>query len=154
MPFPPGFSTGCTARGVLMWQIQRLLEIFLLPALYIGLSHTALASGFQTATYPGGASPNSVAAGDFNGGHILDIAVSVTTTDSVAILLGVGNGTFQPAVNYDVEGSPQGFAVADLNRDGKLDLAVSNECGADPVCRKGTVSVLLGKGGGTFQHQL
>jgi hypothetical protein len=102
----------------------------------------------------GGAVPVWAEVGDFNGDHVLDIAVSVTTTDSVAILLGVGDGTFQPVVNYDVEGSPQGLAVADLNRDGKLDLAVSNECGADPACRKGTVSILLGKGDGTFQHQL
>jgi len=64
-----------------MWQIQRVLEIFLLPALYIGLSHTALASGFQTATYPGGASPNSVAAGDFNGDRKVDLVVADSCYD-------------------------------------------------------------------------
>jgi VCBS repeat protein len=101
----------------------------------------------------GGSTPVWAAAGDFNRDGILDLAVSVTTTNSVAILLGIGDGTFQAAVNYPVEGSPQGLAVADLNRDGKLDLAVANECGHDPACRQGTVSILLGKGDGTFGAQ-
>ena len=101
----------------------------------------------------GGSTPVWAAAADFNRDGFPDLAISVTTTNSVAILLGNGDGTFQDAINYPVEGSPQGLAVADLNHDGKIDLAVANECGHDPACRQGTVSILLGNGDGTFGPQ-
>jgi hypothetical protein len=101
----------------------------------------------------GGSTPVWVAAGDFSGDGSPDLAVSVTTTDSVAILLGNGDGTFQPAVSSATEDSPQGLAVADLDSDGLLDLAVANECGHTDGCREGTVSILRGRGDGTFRAQ-
>src|SRR5262249_29118093 len=80
--------------------------------------------------------------------------VSVTTTASVAVLLGNGDGTFGPAVNYEVGSSVQGIAVADANEDGNLDIISADECGDDPACRAGTVSVLLGIGDGSFKPRL
>jgi hypothetical protein len=71
----------------------------------------------------------------------------------VAVLLGNGDGSFQTPVLYDVEESPQDLAIADVNKDGKLDLLVVNECGHTDGCRQGTVSILLGNGDGTFQPQ-
>jgi hypothetical protein len=62
----------------------------------------------------------------------------------VSVLLGNGNGTFQPAVSYAVGSSPTSVVVGDFNGDGKLDIAVTN-AGVD------TVSVLMGNGNGTFQ---
>jgi hypothetical protein len=47
-------------------------------------------------------------------------------------------------VNYSAGTSPNGIAVGDFNADGKLDLAVANYISND-------VSILLGKGDGTFQ---
>ena len=106
-------------------------------------------------SYPvGGSTPVWAAVGDFDGDHKLDLAISVTTTDSIAVLQGKGDGTFRPAVTYPVEGGPQGITTGDVNHDGRLDLVAANECGADPGCRLGTVSVLLGNGDGTFQKQL
>jgi hypothetical protein len=99
-----------------------------------------------------GAVPVWAGVGDFNGDHIFDLAVVLTTNDKVDILLGVGDGTFRTAVAYDAEGSPQALSVADFNRDGKLDIAVVNECGTDPACQTGSVSILLGKGDGTFRR--
>lgn len=101
-----------------------------------------------------GSTPVWVAVGDFNGDHKLDLAVSVTTTDSVSILLGNGDGTFQAAVSYPVESAPQGITLGDVNSDGVLDIIAANQCGEDPTCRQGTVSVLLGNGNGTFQAPL
>jgi hypothetical protein len=94
------------------------------------------------------------AVGDFNGDGKLDLAVSVTTTAVVSVFLGNGDGTFQPQVPYAVEGGVQGITVGDVNNDGKLDIIAANECGNDPNCRKGTNSVLLGNGDGTFQPEL
>ena len=102
----------------------------------------------------GGAVPIWPAVADFNRDGNPDLAISVTTTDSVAVLLGNGDGTFQPAVNYTVGGGPQGIATGDVNNDGLPDIVSADECGDDPACRDGTVSVLLGNGDGTFQPRL
>jgi FG-GAP-like repeat len=77
------------------------------------------------------------AVADFNRDHKPDLAISVTTTDSVAVLLGNGDGTFQPAVNYAVGSSPQGIAIGDVNGDGNPDIVSADECGDDPECRRG-----------------
>src|SRR5271157_1132232 len=119
----------------------------------LGLTQPALAGGCsqpQFAAARGFASGNYawfVASGDFNGDGKADIAVANFTSNNVSILLGNGDGTLQPAVNYAVGGNPTWIAVADFNGDGKLDLAVaSNGATGNP----GGIFILLGKGDGTF----
>jgi FG-GAP-like repeat len=102
----------------------------------------------------GGSTPVWAAVADFNRDHNPDIAISVTTTDSVAVLLGNGDGTFQPAINYPVGGGPQGITTGDIDGDGNPDIVSADQCGDDPGCRAGTVSVLLGNGDGTFQPRI
>jgi hypothetical protein len=56
---------------------------------------------------------------------------------------------FAPPTAYTSGGANSAsLAAADLNGDGKTDLAVVNTCGSSPTC---SVSVLLGNGDGTFQ---
>src|ERR1700694_4234394 len=58
---------------------------------------------FQPAVlYPVGAGsgPYAVAVADFNGDGKLDIVVTLPNKNAVGILLGNGDGTFQPSVNY------------------------------------------------------
>ena len=93
---------------------------------------------------PTGTGPQAVVVGDFTGHGKRDLAVANKTDGTVSILLGNGDGTFKPAVNYLVGASPVALAVADFNGDHEQDLVVANS--AD-----GTVSILLGKGDGTFQ---
>jgi len=62
----------------------------------------------------------------------------------VWVLLGNGEGTFQPAAQYPAGISPDCVTVGDFNRDGKLDMAASSFYSND-------VSVLLGNGNGTFR---
>jgi len=102
--------------------------------------------------YPvGGSSPVWVVVADFNGDHVLDLALSMTTNDAVSILRGKGDGTFGPATLYPVETGPQGITVGDVNGDGSPDVVAANQCGVDPKCSQGTVSILLNNGNGTFQ---
>jgi len=113
----------------------------------------------------GGVTGVSVAAADVNGDGKLDLQVANQcaigscaegsfSEGLVGVLLGNGDGTFQPAVTYSSGGNfASSVAVANLNGDGKLDLVVTNYCSVacffPPV--EGSVSVLLGNGDGTFQ---
>jgi hypothetical protein len=97
--------------------------------------------------YAAGSDPEWAIAADFNGDGKLDLAVADFGNgypSTVSVLLGNGDGTFQPAVGYDAGAGPFGVAAGDFNRDGKQDLAVVNYAA-------NTVSVLLGNGDGTFQ---
>jgi hypothetical protein len=109
----------------------------------------------EAPTYPTGKNPVSVAMGDFNGDGNEDVVTANSYGDNVSILLGNGDGTFRPPVDYAVQVFPTSVTVGDFNGDGKLDLAVSNDCGGDKNCEgRGTVSILLGNGDGTFQPRM
>jgi uncharacterized delta-60 repeat protein len=94
--------------------------------------------------YGAGQKPNAVDIGDLNGDDHLDLAVANYSTDSVSVLLGNGDGTFQAAVNYGAHVGPWSVDVGDLDGDTAADLAVANRDSGD-------VSVLLGNGDGTFR---
>ena len=107
---------------------------------------------FQTEKITSGVyAAEALAVGDFNGDGKLDLAVTncgIDNTcgdgnDQVAILLGDGDGTFQPPINFPTGTSANLLAVADLNGDGKLDLIVANGFS--------TIGVMMGNGDGTFQ---
>ncbi len=96
--------------------------------------------------YTVGANCASIAVGDFNDDGRPDLAVTNYGGghNYVSILLGVGNGTFQAPVNYNVGNGPDCVVVGDFNGDGRPDLAVANGNGT-------TVSILTGNANGTFQ---
>jgi ankyrin repeat protein len=56
----------------------------------------------------------------------LDLAVANGSTTSTSVLLKQGDGNFAAAVNYTVSYGPTSIAAADLNGDGKPDLAITN----------------------------
>jgi hypothetical protein len=58
--------------------------------------------------------------------------------------MGIGDGSFEPAVDYATGDYPYLVKAADLNRNGRLDLVVSNY-------HAGTFSILLGRWNGTFK---
>lgn len=88
-------------------------------------------------TYPNSGTPVSVAVADFKADNKLDIAVANLIGDTVSLLLGNGDGTFQSAVNYPTNAvGAVSVAAADLNGDKMPDVAVPNQ-------NSGTISVLL-----------
>ena len=111
-------------------------------------SANALNGTFQTApaSYSTGAGthPGSVIAADLAGNGITDLVTANSSANTVSVLMGNGNGTFQSPVTYAVGTDPTAVTVGDFNGDGKLDLAVANY-------GSNSVSVLLGNGDGTFQ---
>ncbi len=99
--------------------------------------------------YAAAPGPNSIAVGDFKGDGKLDLAVATGNGgvgNTVSVLMGNGDATFQNAVNYTAGLNPAIAATADFNGDGKLDLAIVNNIGS--------VSILLGNGDGTFQSHV
>ena len=99
-----------------------------------------LTKGFQ---------PSALATGIFDTmshnptkGH-LDLAVADKGNNSVSVLLGNGDGTFQAPTNYTVGASPVWVSAADFTDSGTQDLAVANNAG-------NSVSILMGNGDGTF----
>jgi len=116
---------------------------------------------FQTAqSYAsGGYTAVSVIAGDFDGDGETDLAVANQcqgsnncNNGSVGVLLGQGDGTFQPAQDYASGGNNTAAVTAsDLRGDGRTDLLLANQCQIAGNCSDGSVSVLLGNGDGTFQ---
>ena len=103
-------------------------------------------------TYPIGAQgTQTVAAGDFNGDHKLDLAVATAGfggngSGRVSILPGNGDGTFQPEQIRFSSVNASAIAVGDVNGDGKADLAFTSSNDSPPQ----TLTVALGNGDGTF----
>ena len=88
--------------------------------------------------FPNGGSAIGIAQGDFNNDGMLDLAVTqVTNVPGVgsrgflSIMLGNGDGTFQPPTNIALPTSPvvafgYGIIARDFNGDGNVDLAVAS----------------------------
>jgi len=120
----------------------------------LGLGGRAFAPPIAYATGIGAAG-NAI--GDFNADGVPDLAVAneayyhlpegtVILPGTVAVLLGLGNGSFAPAVPYDTGLRSCAVAIGDFNGDAAQDLVVANAWTSD-------VSVLLGRGDGSFEPQ-
>jgi hypothetical protein len=89
--------------------------------------------------------PGHVRTHDFNGDGNVDLAVTDTRGGhSVYVFLGNGDGTFNAPSHYGTGFGQFSFGIADLNGDGRADLAVPNAWDND-------VEILLGRGDGTFE---
>jgi hypothetical protein len=87
-------------------------------------------------------SPRHLVAADFTGEGVVDLVTPNAHTDNVSVLVGngapPGDGTFQAPRNFPLGQFPRQAESADFDRDGRLDLAISDDF-------DGTVVVLLNR---------
>jgi len=98
-----------------------------------------------TVTGVGGKGGGTIAFGDFNRDGKVDVAILGDLKQTLVVLLGNGDGTFQRGIPVQLPHVPEFLVAADFNGDGNLDLAMSE------LNTIGQVEVLLGNGDGTFQ---
>ncbi len=91
-----------------------------------------------------------VLAADFNHDGNLDLVITNWDSADVSVLLGRGDGTFQPQRRFNAAAFPIGVTSGDVNNDGNLDLVVID---SPEINVPNKLAVLLGRGDGTFQPQ-
>ncbi len=100
--------------------------------------------------YATGTQPFSVTSADVNGDGNADLVIAnCTDPGTVSVLINKGDGTFNTMVDYAAGSYPYSVTGADVNRDGNADLIVTNTYSSPH-----TVSVLIGKGDGTFYSKV
>jgi hypothetical protein len=120
--------------------------------IYLGNGDGTFQAARNYPASPALSTPSSrlLATGDFNRDGIQDLVATNSGLDNVAILLGVGDGSFSPPVYYTVGTTggagdrPWNVVVGDLNNDGFQDLAMASDGSS-------SVSILQGVGDGTFK---
>jgi hypothetical protein len=105
-----------------------------------------LSTNFPTTELATGKAPAFLTVGDLRNKQIQDLIVANHADNTLSILLGNGDGTFQSAIQPPPQTGtgPAWVATAEFNNDNFLDLAVANQT-------QNTISIFLGKGDGTFQ---
>ena len=90
--------------------------------------------------------PLSVASGDFDNDGTADFATANSSSNSVSVFLGQGDGLLAFGVNYSTGDYPVCVQTSDLDQDGHLDLVLA--CQGD-----NSVTLLWGSGDGTFPNR-
>jgi hypothetical protein len=100
---------------------------------------------YYFASYPVGKNPTTVTAADFNADGFTDIITTNISSNTLSLLVGNGDGTFQEQVQLRVCQEPRALATSDFNLDGRSDIALACS-GSDQV------SIFLGKGNSKFDE--
>lgn len=109
--------------------------------------------------YPVSANPAGLAVADLTSDGKLDLAVTNYGSGSgntVSVLTGNGDGTFQPHVDFGTGSGPWGVVTADFNLDGQPDLAVANygASASISVLANSTLSPTVYQAASTLQYTL
>ena len=129
--------------------MRRIAWIFLLglAALSVGASYASAGQFRHPVYYRAGQRPHGLVTAQFTKSGNLDVAFADWLSNQVVILLGNGDGTFQPPRIFSAS-NPIGLAVGDFNEDGNLDLAVVEANGTGD----GSLTIFLGDGKGGLKR--
>ena len=96
--------------------------------------------------------PRSIAVGDLDADGNLDIVTGNSGTDSIAILLGDGDGSFDGPTEITAANFPLAVKLADINHDNLLDAVFvsTRDPDNDSDNAQAWLGTLLGNGDGTF----
>src|SRR5205085_11800384 len=98
----------------------RLAVICALTAIMLAsVEAQAGADFFTVPVFPVGTAPTSIASGDFNNDGVTDIVTA--GANSISVLLGNKNGTFQAPVNYSITSVAAEVSVGDFSGGGRQD---------------------------------
>ena len=91
---------------------------------------------------------SSMAVGDFNNDHQLDIVITNDVDNKIEILLGHGNGSFAVPMTYSTgeDSEPQSVTVGDCNNDNLLDIVITFH-------GLPSIGIFFGYGNGSFRDQ-
>lgn len=147
---PRHYPVGARPRGPSVADLDRDGHVDLLVANRDG-GKVSLLPGIGNGTFapaitlPAGGEPRNVVAADLNRDGLPDIVTSDHEVRNLTVLINLGDRRFIPALTLATGGdAPDWVAVADLDRDGDLDLAAALR---DPF---GRFAILVNAGNGTF----
>lgn len=104
--------------------------------------------------FASGPVPGPLRAADFDEDGLADVAAGLLQTDEISILLSRGDGSFGVDRRVKVGFDPSQIAAGDLNGDTHVDLVVVNQGTTYPAYVPADISVLLGRGDGTFAPEV
>lgn len=87
--------------------------------------------------------PARIVAADLDANGNIDLIIAEKFADRVSVHMGLGDGSFMPAVHFATGNQPVGLAIEDFNTDGLLDIATGNQL-------DNSVTILVGDGLGGF----
>ncbi|CAF5040037.1 unnamed protein product, partial [Rotaria sp. Silwood1] len=152
--YPARFSTGSYPFVVADINNDNRLDIivanYLDYSIGLILGHVNETSADRTIVSTGSSSePYTIAVGDFNNDHNLDMAVGNAGSNQVSVFLGYGTGNFASQKLYPTgfQSFPQSIAIGDFDNNRKLDIIVANP-GTD------NVGIFFGYGNGSFEDQV
>ena len=104
---------------------QNRISIFRNQTIPDSVNPGSLATGIEL---PTGVEPVGLAAGDLNGDGLLDLVIACAGSDSINVLQNTTSSgfiSFSAAFTFDVGSDPVDVAIADLDQDGRPDIAVA-----------------------------
>ena len=133
----PGASVGLTARGLVAGDLDGdgAADLVIASA---STNHVVVVrgdghGGGTAHAFPAGLAPFQIAVADLNGDGHADVAVADESNANafagrgeVSVLFGDGHGVLVPSTTLRADTNPSDVAAADLDGDGRLDLAVLN----------------------------
>ena len=149
VPVPTGFQGKYAPIAVGDFTNNGVLDIVTPDGVHLGTGDGTFGSpvgGTTLVDSSSPANPSAIAVGNFNSDGNLDVAFALAGTDSIAIFMGNGDGTFQAptTIGLPTGSAPDAIVTGDFLGNGLTDLAVA-DAGTN------SITIILNTGNGGFE---